>query len=250
MHQAKAAYDPAKAKTDAAKVVMTAAKSKMTISKAAMKAARPKTANPLIKPKKQSALLTVNNIVLTQGKPLFGSVMVSHDSTKGEFKAFMATLKNEAAFWKGLNGELAKKANAKKKGMTAGSTAFMNANNALGKACKKQAKKVKKGKAKSGKYAFKAAVAQYLYSTNSATLSLTKAMLSFESKANKKLIKGYRKAYKKQKTGLMKANVKAKAKAVASSPVGIIIGVVLVAGIGFAIWWFKCRKTDDDEKNK
>lgn len=76
---------------------------------------------------------------------------------------------------------------------------------------------------------------------------LGKAMMTYESKTNKDIIKGYIKEYKKVKAHLVKANEKAQVKAKAASALPYILGGVAVVVVAIIIWCL-CRKKGEKEE--
>lgn len=232
----------AKTATTAEKKILAKVQKKYDDSAKKLKGLKSKVGNEVKKPKGKTALSILNKIVLKEKDPLFAEVSVTYKSTSKEFGAFIKTLGHEAAFWKALTKEV--KADKKKKVLTAGAKMFLAANTKFEKACKAQEKLVKAKTAKKGKKAFKKATGVYKAEVLKSTVAIGKAMKTYESKKNQKIIKGYLKQYKKVEKHQVKLNQKAAA-AEGGSTMYIVLGVVC-AGIGAAaIWWFACRKKEE-----
>lgn len=124
--------------------------------------------------------------------------------------------------------------------MVPGANYFLKANKDFTAAIAAQAKLLKAKKATSGKDAFKAAAGTYMARNMKASYMIAKAMETYESKANKAILKGYTTLYEKALAKQTKLNEKAK-----GGSMGIIIGALVgVSVIAGAVWWFKCRKAE------
>lgn len=212
-------------------------------SKAAL-AAKAKVAKNEVKPTAGKALALVNKIVLKEKNPLYAPVTLTKKATAAEIKAFDKVLLAEDAFWKKLIKEV--KSHKKHKALVKGAKSFLKAGVTFNKVLKAQLKLIKAKKAKKGYKAMHSAILHYKYALMKSTVLLTKGMATYESKANKKILKAYTKVYKKSAAKLVKANQKV----FESSNTGLIIGLTIggIAVAAFAVWWFKFRKTDGDDK--
>lgn len=223
------------------KVLTPAQKKYEALKKKASDAKKQLPKDEVKKPKGKTALSIMNKIVLKEKKPLFNEVTVSYKSTTKEFGAFIASLGHEANFWKALIKEV--KADKKKKALVKGANMFLSTTTAFSKACAAQAKLVKGGKAKSGKKAFRNAVDTYKLGAMKSTVAIAKAMKSYETKANVKVIKGYVKAYKKIEKKQVKLNQKHKG---GSNTLVLVLGLFGMVAGGAAIWYFMCRNKKEE----
>jgi len=186
-----------------------------------------------------TALSVLNKLVLTDKAPLYALVAVTFESTEAELKNELKTIGAELKFWKALTKEAT--ADKKKKALLKGAKVFTDAQTAFAKVVTAQAKLVKAKKAKSGKKDFEAAALKYNGAMLKGTESVLKAMSSYETAANKLILKGYTKEVKKQ-TKTQKLNEK---KAKGGNTVMIVLGSLFGVGVlAFAVYWFKFRKTE------
>jgi len=70
-------------------------------------------------------------------------------------------------------------------------------------------------------------------------------MKSYETKANQKILKGYKKLYTKEHENISKLNEKA-TKGGSSAWIFILLGIVGVGAVAFGVWWFKFRKPAEE----
>lgn len=230
--------EPKKTYAASKKVVAAAQKKYEAAKKLSAKLLKAVPAIKAVAPKgKTTAMSILNNMVLKTKSSLFAHVAVKYDSSEVEFKANLKTLGQEVKFWNALKKSVAK--DAKKKVLVKGADVFVKAHTTFEKVINAQVKLVKAKKAKTGKKVFKAATKAYNEALVKAQAMILKGMETYETKANKKIIKGYREVY---------ANVKLNEKS--SSKGGnttmIVLGSLFgVSVLAFAVYWFKFRKTEE-----
>jgi len=179
----------------------------------------------------------LNNIVLTTKSSLFALVGVKYDSSEVEFNAYLKTVGQEVKFWNALKKEVAK--DAKKKVLVKGADVFVKAHTTFTKVINAQVTLLKAKKANTGKKVFEAATKAYNEALVKAQTLILKGMDSYETEANKKTIKGYKKFTDKVK--LNEKSPKSKGGNTTMIVLGSLFGVSVLA---FAVYWFKFRKTE------
>jgi len=159
---------------------------------------------PVQMAKKTKALDILNKLVLKKQTVLFHQVDIKYNSADKEFKRFLAILDLETKFWKTLAKEV--KADKKRMVLIKGAKKFIKAHKTLKTVVKAQMALVKAKTAKKGKKTFNKAVRAYNEDILKATTKIAKGMKTYETKANKEIIKGYLKAYKKAYVKVVKFN--------------------------------------------
>merc|ERR1712127_1105784 len=104
-----------------------------------------------------------------------------------------------------------------------------------------QVKNVKAKKAKKGKKVFKKATEAYNKALLNAQKTILEGMKTYESKANKKIIKGYGEVYATVKLNATSSKEAKKGSNTTMIVLGSLFGVSVLA---FAVYWFKFRKTE------
>jgi len=154
--------------------------------------------------KKTTAMAILNKLVLKKQTVLYHQVDIKYNSVEKELKHFLAILDLETKFWKTLVKEV--KADKNKKVLIKGAEKFIKAHKALKTVVTAQKALVKAKTAKKGKKTFNKAVRAYNEAMLKATTKIAKGMKSYETKANKEIIKGYLKLYKKVYVKVVKMN--------------------------------------------
>jgi len=156
--------------------------------------------------KKTTAMAILNKLVLKKQTVLYHQVDIKYNSVEKELKHFLAILDLETKFWKTLVKEVKADKNKKKMVLIKGAEKFIKAHKALETVVKAQKALVKAKTAKKGKKTFNKAVRAYNEAMLKATTKIAKGMKSYETKANKEIIKGYLKLYKKEYVKIVKMN--------------------------------------------